>query len=72
MTLPDLGHDSRSDDERLSHVPDPEEEAEVTVPQADAGLAGEHNGVGSLLGSCQLGEHYSYHEGLQDDPRDAL
>lgn len=72
MSLPHLGHDSRTDNEGLPHVPNPEEEAEVPVPQTDAGLTGKHYGVGPLFGPRQLGKHHAHHERLQDDARDAL
>ena len=72
VTFPDLSHDSRTNDEGFPHVPDPEEETKVPVPQADARLSGEHDRVGSLLRPRQLSEHPPHHERLQDDARDAL
>lgn len=68
----DLGKDRSTNDKGLSHVSDAEHEAQTPISKADAHVAGEHQGIGSLFGSRELGEDHAHHGRLQDDSGDAL
>jgi len=60
------------DNVRLAHVPDAQQQVELTVARTDDRSLAEHERLGALLGPRQLGEHQPGHQSLRDDAETRL
>ena len=67
-----LGSDMRLNQVGLSHVANAEEKEELSVPQGDDCVLGEHDGVGAVFRPSQFGEDNARHAGGYHNAQHAL
>jgi len=55
------------DDVRLAHVPDTQQQVQLTVARTDDRSLAEHERLGALLGPRQLGDDQPGHQSVRED-----